>query len=80
MGVSWRVSSRIGRACGVLAARGTCRESIRGGSVAASLPPHGPATGEDTAAESSPVALSKLLANLHADHLDWSLPVHRRGT
>ncbi|PPT83181.1 hypothetical protein XarzCFBP7410_12870 [Xanthomonas arboricola pv. zantedeschiae] len=67
-------------ACGVLAARGTRRESVRGGSVAASMPSHGPATGEDTVVESSPVALLKLLANLHTDHLDWSLLVHRRGT
>ncbi|PPT16851.1 hypothetical protein XaCFBP7622_21140, partial [Xanthomonas arboricola] len=35
--------------CGALAGCGTRRESIRGGSVAASMPPHGPATGEGTA-------------------------------
>ncbi|PPT44768.1 hypothetical protein XarbCFBP8132_01945 [Xanthomonas arboricola] len=44
--------SRVSRGCGVLTARGTRRESIRGGSVAASMPPHGPAIGEDTAPDS----------------------------
>ncbi|PPU65137.1 hypothetical protein XcodCFBP4690_06015 [Xanthomonas codiaei] len=34
---------------GALTACGTRRESVRGGSVAASMPPHGPASGEDTA-------------------------------
>ncbi|NMI52607.1 hypothetical protein E1J25_13075 [Xanthomonas hortorum pv. taraxaci] len=65
------------RARGALAARGTRRESVLGGSVAASMPPHGPASGEDTAPESESVALLKAL---HTDHLDWSLPAHRRGT
>ncbi|APP82522.1 hypothetical protein E1J23_16500 [Xanthomonas gardneri] len=37
---------------GALTARGTRRESIPGGSVAASMPPHGPASGKDTAPES----------------------------
>ena len=45
--------------------------------MAASMPPHGPASGEDTAAETPLVALFK---PMHADHLDWSLPAHRRGT
>ncbi|NJC02356.1 hypothetical protein [Xanthomonas arboricola] len=27
-----------------------------------------------------PVALLKLLATTHTDHLRWSLPAHRRGT
>ncbi|PUF01516.1 hypothetical protein C7T87_03185 [Xanthomonas hortorum pv. hederae] len=63
--------------CGALAAGGTRRESVRGGSVAASMPPHGPASGEDTAPESLPAVLLK---TLHTDHLDWSLPAHRRGT
>ncbi|PPU29857.1 hypothetical protein XspCFBP7912_18245 [Xanthomonas sp. CFBP 7912] len=39
---------RSGRGRGALTARGTRRESVRGGSVAASMPPHGPAIGEDT--------------------------------
>ncbi|CAD7717488.1 hypothetical protein LMG31886_25160 [Xanthomonas hydrangeae] len=47
------------------------------GSVAASMPPHGPAIGEDTAPESLLVALLKAMKT---DHLDWSLPAHRRGT
>ncbi|NHF64338.1 hypothetical protein FFY45_00700 [Xanthomonas hortorum] len=41
------------------------------------MPPHGPAIGEDTAPDRLLVALSKAL---HTDHLDWSLPAHRRGT
>ncbi|APO95600.1 hypothetical protein BJD12_11235 [Xanthomonas vesicatoria ATCC 35937] len=35
------------RARGALTARGTRRESVPGGSVAASMPPHGPASGEN---------------------------------
>ncbi|QNM63757.1 hypothetical protein XHV734_5086 [Xanthomonas hortorum pv. vitians] len=41
------------------------------------MPPHGPASGEDTAPESLLVALLKAM---NTDHLDWSLPAHRRGT
>ncbi|NHF68302.1 hypothetical protein FFY45_21860 [Xanthomonas hortorum] len=67
----------VGRGRGALTARGTRRESVRGGSVAASMPPHGPAIGEDTAPESLLVVLLKAM---HTDHLDWSLPAHRRGT
>ncbi|APP78986.1 hypothetical protein BJD10_04120 [Xanthomonas hortorum pv. gardneri] len=66
-----------GRGRGALTARGTRRESIPGGSVAASMPPHGPAIGEDTAPES---LLAGLLKATHTDQLDWSLPAHRRGT
>ncbi|MCE4363912.1 hypothetical protein, partial [Xanthomonas hortorum] len=89
---------------GVLTARGTRRKYVHVGSVAASMPPHGPAIGEDTAPESESAALLKacllislrceadrmhgypdnachaLLANMHTDHLGWSLPAHRRGT
>ncbi|APP86838.1 hypothetical protein E1J29_01480 [Xanthomonas hortorum pv. vitians] len=65
------------RARGALAARGTRRESVPGGSVAASMPPHGPAIGKDTAPDSLLIALLKAM---HTDHLDWSLPAHRRGT
>ncbi|KIQ23931.1 hypothetical protein RT95_19835 [Xanthomonas campestris] len=36
---------------GALTACGTRRESVHGGSVAACMPPHGPASGEDTAPE-----------------------------
>ncbi|MCC4623453.1 hypothetical protein LL973_03755, partial [Xanthomonas campestris pv. nigromaculans] len=57
--------------------RGTRRKYIRVGSVAASMPPHGPAIGEDTAPESLLVALRR---SKHTDHLDWSLSAHRRGT
>ncbi|MFS8422790.1 hypothetical protein D0A38_00520 [Xanthomonas campestris pv. incanae] len=67
----------VGRGRGALTACGTRRESFRGGSVAASMPPHGPAIGEDTAPESLLVALRIVTRN---DHLDWSLPAHRRGT
>ncbi|APP84597.1 hypothetical protein BI317_10915 [Xanthomonas hortorum pv. gardneri] len=62
---------------GAVSGVGTRRESVRGGSVAASMPPHGPAIGEDTAPESLPAALLKAM---HTDHPDWSLPAHRRGT
>ncbi|PPT54227.1 hypothetical protein XarbCFBP8138_16805 [Xanthomonas arboricola] len=37
---------------GALTACGTRRESVHGGSVAASMPPHGPASGEGTAPDS----------------------------
>ncbi|RFF70560.1 hypothetical protein D0A39_15565 [Xanthomonas campestris pv. campestris] len=45
---------------GALTTCGTRRESVHGGSVAASMPPHGPASGEDTAPESWLVAHEKL--------------------
>ncbi|KOB37866.1 hypothetical protein AE929_00330 [Xanthomonas arboricola] len=67
----------MGRGRGALTARGTRREPVPGGSVAASMPPHGPAIGEDTAPDS---LLAVLLKAMHTDHLDWSLPAHRRGT
>ncbi|NIJ81637.1 hypothetical protein FHT10_002794 [Xanthomonas arboricola] len=39
---------QAGRGRGALTARGTRRKPVHGGSVAASMPPHGPAIGEDT--------------------------------
>ncbi|APP80235.1 hypothetical protein E1J23_09045 [Xanthomonas gardneri] len=69
--------SLVGRGRGALTACGTRRKYIRVGSVAASMPPHGPAIGEDTAPESLLVALRR---SKHTDHLDWSLSAHRRGT
>ncbi|PPU12770.1 hypothetical protein XarjCFBP1022_05685 [Xanthomonas arboricola] len=62
---------------GALTARGTRREPVPGGSVAASMPPHGPAIGEDTAPDS---LLAVLLKTMHTNQLDRSLPAHRRGT
>ncbi|PPU86108.1 hypothetical protein XhhCFBP4925_01300 [Xanthomonas hortorum pv. hederae] len=62
---------------GALAARRTRRKYVHVGSVAASMPLHGPAIGEDTAPESLLVALLKAI---NTDHLRWSLPAHRRGT
>ncbi|ASY82963.1 hypothetical protein C7T86_05515 [Xanthomonas citri pv. malvacearum] len=62
---------------GAFTARGTRREPVPGGSVAASMPPHGPAIGEDTAPERW---LAALLKTIHTDQLDGSLPAHRRGT
>ncbi|MEQ7885154.1 hypothetical protein ABQZ67_06650, partial [Xanthomonas hortorum pv. hederae] len=53
------------------------RKYVHVGSVAASMPPHGPAIGEGTALESLPAVLLK---TMHTDHLDWSLPSHCRGT
>ncbi|APP84646.1 hypothetical protein DYQ48_12085 [Xanthomonas hortorum] len=67
----------VSRGRGALAARGTRRKYVHVGSVAASMPPHGPAIGEDAAPESLPAVLLK---TMHTDHLDWSLPAHRRGT
>ncbi|NMI25742.1 hypothetical protein E1J29_06110 [Xanthomonas hortorum pv. vitians] len=43
------VPSRAGRGRDALTACGTRRESIPGGSVAASMPPHGPAGGKGIA-------------------------------
>ncbi|PPU64833.1 hypothetical protein XcodCFBP4690_08140 [Xanthomonas codiaei] len=62
---------------GALTARGTRRKYVPVGSVAASMPPQGPANGKDTAPES---LLAASLENMHTDHLDWSLPAHRRVT
>ncbi|SYZ53174.1 hypothetical protein CPBF367_12360 [Xanthomonas arboricola pv. juglandis] len=45
--------------------------------MAASMPPHGPATGEDAAPDR---LLAALLKSRRTDHLDWSLPAHPRGT
>ncbi|RFF46713.1 hypothetical protein D0A35_18525 [Xanthomonas campestris] len=59
---------RCGRGCGALAARGTRREPVPGGSVAASMPPHGPASGEDTAPEGWSVA--SFIKAMHTDVLD----------
>ncbi|APP80470.1 hypothetical protein BJD10_12840 [Xanthomonas hortorum pv. gardneri] len=67
----------ISRGRGALTACGTRRKPVPGGSVAASMPPHGPAIGEDTAPDS---LLATLLKAMHTDHRDWSLPAHRRGT
>ncbi|PPU49417.1 hypothetical protein XarbCFBP6827_20415 [Xanthomonas arboricola] len=66
-----------GRGRGALTARGIRREPAPGDPVAASMPPPGPAIGEDTAPERWLAALFK---TVHTDHLDWSLSAHRRGT
>ncbi|PPT32656.1 hypothetical protein XarjCFBP7653_21280 [Xanthomonas arboricola] len=47
-----RINSLVRRRRGALTACGTRREPIPGGSVAASMPPHGPATGKGTAPDS----------------------------
>ncbi|NMI20988.1 hypothetical protein E1J24_03590 [Xanthomonas hortorum pv. pelargonii] len=59
----------VGRGRGALTARGTRRKYVLVGSVAASMPPHGPASGEDTAPESEPVTLLKacLLISLRCE-------------
>ncbi|PPU65554.1 hypothetical protein XhhCFBP4925_23970, partial [Xanthomonas hortorum pv. hederae] len=67
----------MGRGRGALTARGTRRKYVHVGSVAASMPPHGPASGEGTAPDS---LLAALLKTMRTEHLDWSLPAHRRGT
>ncbi|PPT60851.1 hypothetical protein XarbCFBP8153_00510 [Xanthomonas arboricola] len=66
-----------GRGRDSLAACRTRRKPVPGGSVAASMPPHGPASGEDTAPEK---LLAVLLKAMRTDHRDWSLPAYRRGT
>ncbi|PPV07070.1 hypothetical protein XbrCFBP1976_09685 [Xanthomonas bromi] len=45
----WMFPSRIGRGRDALTACGTRRTSVAGGSVAASMPPHGPASAKDIA-------------------------------
>ncbi|PPU55004.1 hypothetical protein XdyCFBP7245_15255 [Xanthomonas dyei] len=62
---------------GALTARRTRRGSIHAGSAAASMPPHAPASGENTAPGSKSAALRR---STHTDRLDCSLPAHRRGT
>ncbi|QDS17210.1 hypothetical protein FPL04_17395 [Xanthomonas arboricola] len=42
------VGMQVGRRRGAASGVGTRRESVPGGSVAASMPPHGPAPGRDT--------------------------------
>ncbi|NIJ91254.1 hypothetical protein FHR49_004099 [Xanthomonas campestris] len=64
-----RVSRSLGdlqvcRGRGALTACGTRRKPVHGGSVAASMPPHGPAIGEDTTLESWLAVLLKSLAVL----------------
>ncbi|PPV07558.1 hypothetical protein XavaCFBP5823_18775 [Xanthomonas axonopodis pv. vasculorum] len=49
----------VSRGRGALTTCGTRRESILGGSVAASMPPHGPASGKDTAPKRSYSAFVK---------------------
>ncbi|PUE94449.1 hypothetical protein C7T87_22225 [Xanthomonas hortorum pv. hederae] len=53
-----------GRGRGALTACGTRRKYVHVGSVAASMPPHGPASGEDTAPESLQVALLRACSSL----------------
>ncbi|PPU43666.1 hypothetical protein XcyCFBP4188_11235 [Xanthomonas hortorum pv. cynarae] len=65
------------RGRGALTARRTRRKYVHVGSVAASMPPHGPAIGEDTAPDSLLVAWKRAT---HTDYLDGPLPAHRRGT
>ncbi|MCM5551495.1 hypothetical protein NEH60_22240, partial [Xanthomonas hortorum pv. pelargonii] len=64
----WRgrqhIKSLDGRGRDALTARGTRRKYVRVGSVAASMPPHGPAIGEDTAPDS---LLAVLLKATHTD-------------
>ncbi|PPT85664.1 hypothetical protein XarzCFBP7410_00005 [Xanthomonas arboricola pv. zantedeschiae] len=72
-----KTQAQFSRARGALAARGTRRKHVPAGSVAASMPPHGPASGEDTAPEK---LLAVLLKAMRTDHRDWSLSAYRRGT
>ncbi|PPT94176.1 hypothetical protein XaraCFBP7407_15345 [Xanthomonas arboricola pv. arracaciae] len=50
------VKGLVHRARGALTTCGTRRKDVRAGSVAASMPPHGPASGAGTALESWSVA------------------------
>ncbi|PPU56667.1 hypothetical protein XdyCFBP7245_08245 [Xanthomonas dyei] len=63
--------------CGGRTARGTRRERVPGGSVMASMPPHGPAIGENTAPDS---VMAVVLKAMRTNTLHRSLPAHRRGT
>ncbi len=58
----------VRRGRGALTARGTRRESVRGDSVAASMPPHGPASGNDTAPDRWSVAVLKTTPALSTGH------------
>ncbi|MBB5736607.1 hypothetical protein FHT09_002347 [Xanthomonas arboricola] len=102
--IVWTLQSRVGRVRGALTARGTRRESVRGGSLAASMPPRVPQSartphqkvgrwlGEKPLVEHmsdlEPAhqyrnvhhALLLLFLTVRTDHLDGSLPAHRRGT
>ncbi|PPT45171.1 hypothetical protein XarjCFBP7652_22680 [Xanthomonas arboricola] len=49
----------VGRQRGAASGVGTRRESIHGGSVAASMPPHGPAPGRDTTLPTLPPLIGK---------------------
>ncbi|PPT37242.1 hypothetical protein XarbCFBP8132_18130 [Xanthomonas arboricola] len=49
----------VGRQRGAASGVGTRRESIPGGSVAASMPPHGPAPGRDTTLPALPLLIGK---------------------
>ncbi|PPU65603.1 hypothetical protein XcodCFBP4690_03690 [Xanthomonas codiaei] len=63
----------IGRGRGALPACGTRREPIHGGSVAASMPPHGPASGEGTAPDSGRRSLEKLSVVRRASGMETML-------
>ncbi|PPT21049.1 hypothetical protein XarbCFBP8130_16490 [Xanthomonas arboricola] len=49
----------VGRRRGAASGVGTRRESVPGGSVAASMPPHGPAPGRDTTLPALPLLIGK---------------------
>ncbi|PPT74546.1 hypothetical protein XarbCFBP8152_18790 [Xanthomonas arboricola] len=55
----------VGRQRGAASSGGTRRESVRGGSVAASMPPHGPAPGRDTTLPRVLLLIGKQLLHCH---------------
>ncbi|SUZ29472.1 hypothetical protein CPBF424_33120 [Xanthomonas euroxanthea] len=81
--------SLVGRGRDALTTSGTRRESVPGGSVAASMPPRVPEPARTSrllrwsCTDGSAQATRRpplLRFSTRTDHLDWSLPAHRRGT
>ncbi|NMI52742.1 hypothetical protein E1J25_13780 [Xanthomonas hortorum pv. taraxaci] len=68
---------------GAASSVGTRRESVRGGSVAASMPPHGPNTGYDTTPPLFTAADWQAMPSLFpaaTDNIRRCLHAYRRGT
>ncbi|PPU18546.1 hypothetical protein XarbCFBP7610_14795 [Xanthomonas arboricola] len=62
----------VGRQRGAASGVGTRRESIRGGSVAASMPPHGPAPGRDTTLPTLLLLIGKQGFQADVAPADWA--------
>ncbi|PPU45716.1 hypothetical protein XarbCFBP7697_07840 [Xanthomonas arboricola] len=64
------VKGLVHRAHGALTTCGTRRKDVRAGSVAASMPPHGPASGKGTAPESWSVAFLRACCSVWGGRRD----------